>query len=119
MTEQEQYEIIGKVVSEHEQVKRDLAAARAKASSLGELLSAFGSALRYWNSMGRPASESTARRYAGYQVEDGTIKATYDHRTHAGAWPSIDELEGLINEIKSLEQAETALQHRRKELGVS
>lgn len=115
MTDSEKYLVIGQVVSEHEKTKLDLAAARAKACNLGDLLRAFGAALTFWNGLGRPGTDS--RSYAGYDVKDGKIQATYDHRSQSGAWPSFAEVEELTKEIQNLEAAELALRQRRKELG--
>ena len=45
MSDQEQYEIIGKVVSDHAKAKKHLAALKAKGKTLAEFLHRVGSAL--------------------------------------------------------------------------
>ena len=105
MTDQEQYQIIGKVVSDHEKAKKRLAALLVKAKDLGEDLSAVGNVLR---------------QNADCQVDGDAfqIKNRNSGKSTTVTWPTGDELRQLILDIDTTRTAIASLEAQRKELGV-
>ena len=105
MTDQEQYQIIGKVVSDHENAKKRLAALLAKAKDLGQGLSAVTNVLR----------QNADCRLDGDALQ---IKNHNSGLSMTVMWPTGDELRQLILDIDTTRTAIASLEAQRKELGV-
>ena len=107
MTEQEQYLIIGKVVSDHEKAKKQLTVLLAEAKELGEGLTAVTNVLRQ-NADCRVDGDGDALQ----------IKNRNSGLSTTVTWPTGDELRQLILDIDTTRTAITSLEAQRKELGV-
>jgi hypothetical protein len=105
MSDDEKYQIIGKVVSDHEEAKKHLAALFAKVDRLKAFLNGVGHALD-----GR-ASLSVA----GDKI---TVRIANMSDNHTEVWPSWGDLAALMQEIKDTNQRIETLETQRKGLGV-
>lgn len=108
MSDEERYQIIGKVVADHEDAKKLLAALQAKAAAMGEFLHDAASVLQgnatwEWN----PTQVQIKLTHAGKRT-------SYGH----GAWPTLADAKQLTEEMDATKARIEALQGRRKELGV-
>ncbi len=106
MTDQEKYQIIGKVVSDHEKAKKHLVVLFAKGKDLGEGLHAVANVLM----------NNASGMFDGKAFQ---IKSRHGGRLiHTVVWPSEDEVRQLIEEIDTTRNDIASLEQQRKELGV-
>ena len=104
MPDDERYRVIGKLVIDHEQSKRDLTALETKAKNMAPTFRAILGAL------------------AGYGdwTAEGT-KFTYTETGHAqinGTVPSLDDAVALLGQIAAIKVLTRDLEQQRKKLGV-
>ena len=115
MTDQEQYAVIGKIVTEHERTKREVAALSAKMQDVGTLLKAAGAGLVSLSKA--KASSHNLEATIQAQAAPPTVWGKDQYRDYNGAYPTIEELDRLIRELDRLRQQEEDLARKRKELG--
>lgn len=104
MSDDEKYQIIGKVVSDHEAAKKHLAALKAKGKSLAEFVHLVASALA------DEATWTVGREF--------TIKRSIDGRVTTADWPLREDIVALLTEIAETKVRIATLEQQRKDLGV-
>ena len=105
MSDEDRYRMIGKLVCDHEQAKKDLAALRAKASNLATLLHGVCAALvggTEWQASGSSFS---------YKLSSGGAASS-------GTLPTPGEIVDLLKAVTAAESSVKELEQERKELGV-
>jgi hypothetical protein len=106
MSDDERFQIIGKVVSDHEAAKKHLATLKVKAKALSEFLYIVGSALAGEATWSVAGTTFTVKRFnAGGPV--------------TGEWPTAGSLAALLQEITDTHSQITLLEKQRKDLGIS
>ena len=105
MTDQEKYQIIGKVVSDHETAKKQLVVLLAKAKDIGNEINAVANVLR----------GNADCRFDGKAFQ---IKNRMTTRSDTVVWPTVDEVRQLIEAIDATRDDIASLESQRKALGV-
>jgi hypothetical protein len=105
MSDDEQDQIIGRVVREHEKAKKLLAALKVKAAALATVITGVANVL----------SEHADWSHTGDRFH---IKNRHNGQETDGRWPTWDEICRLLDEIESTRGDIETLAQRRKELGV-
>lgn len=106
MTDNERFQIVGRVVSEHEAAKRHLAVLKAKGKTTAEFLAAMGRALSDEGAWRVETTGFTVQRCGG---SGGPV---------SGEWPTVDAVTALLQEIADTKARIVSLDAQRKELGV-
>ena len=105
MTDQEKYQIIGKVVSDHETAKKQLVVLLAKGKDIGDGINAVANVL--W---GKADCMFDGK---AFQTTDRITK-----RSNTVVWPTVDEVRQLIEAIDATRDDIASLESQRKDLGV-
>ena len=107
MSDDEKFQIIGKVVHDHEARKRQLAALDVKAKTLAEFINTVANILT-----------GTAKVYR-FEVAQEIVVGPYNQaRGGSGIWPTYDGLSALMHDIETTRAEIADLERQRKELGV-
>lgn len=106
MTDQEQYQIIGKVVSDHEQAKKRLAALVAKAKTVGEELHAIANVL-------------TQNADCTFDGETFVTKNRNNGQRTTASLPSFGAVHELVMDIETTRATIADLEARRRDMGIS
>ena len=122
MTDQEQYQIIGKVVSDHEKAKKHLVVLKAKGETLAEFLYRVGSALSgeaAWSMSGQSLTVkgSDSVQHFGI-VHHGPDDQHAMPGPVSGEWPTSEAVFELLQEIEDTKTQIKQLEQQRAELGV-
>lgn len=106
MTDDEKYRIIGRVVSDHEDSKKHLAALETKANTLGDFIQQVAIVL---------AGKSKLTIAPTGEI---LVKSSDASRGGRGVWPTLDEIRTLLDEIAATRTEIEQLARQRRELGV-
>ena len=109
MSDDERYQIIGKVVSDHEAAKKHLAALQAKAANTAELFHAIANVLT-GNADSIAASPDT---------DEFGVKNRHSGAKSNGRYPAWQDVARLVADIAETKKQIGELEARRKDLGIS
>lgn len=105
MSDEERFQIIGKVVSEHEAAKKELALLQSKGKASGDTLRAVANAL--------------ADKVDAWSIEGDRFLTRSGHETTQGPLPlSWDDIVRLLSAIRETKTRIAELDAERKRLGV-